>query len=1348
MKIIALAVGAICLIALSAIGQTNVTPAQWLALQPKPYFKQGHRLALLSKFSWPTPFDLRKEMADNWGYALDMQDGDLVNGGLASFLANTNSTPWKVINLATNNPGKYRLQVDVDRIWPTNLSRGFWVTNASGQFVDRYTNTWDSVTNTTYTKVVSPEAPDADLIIQAEALAEPFEQLVAMGVDIGIIMNGGERDLGVIGFDRNAWKQDPRVQLTGVFTNTWDYFTNATGLSWPRYISDQKGRHLLHHSDALRAAVPDRQLYVWYNNGNEQVRFNQPGYDWENGWANWSWHSDELDPAMDILSYESYFVGSGGPSYTNIVGAAWNQVTDLLTRQLAGVGSNLRIGHTTNYAFVCGGWSNSNSNRLSEMPRYTGLLKCLYTSGTIGATAGYFEFPTNTVPTIFGHSGFTGSFPTNNPPHWLQQIKALSDVHGMFSHLDHFIYEGALLPGPTNHFVCRDISAYEFPNAEFDPHVRTLVRKLNATNEWLVTAWCAAGSARSVNVTVPTLGTIQVAARPEGSVYRATPNSLQQLDGPPPSSGNHWYLKPDAAGLSSNTGTSWAHAWTNAGQVVWGGSGVKAGDTLWIGSGVDTNRLNIQASGTATNYIRIWMTTDPDHAGSGYTMTGPQGRISINSNDYLWLRGANTNAGAPLSLSHGVTNAVLTTNLPPMIHWTVQQTNVNTVGSLGQNCEGVIIEFIEFDGSPDGTTVASQDGNTAIAFNGTDMTGTNWIRYCYIHDMGQDGISGNNSPRASINELIIENNYITRLGDDGIEWSGGATVRGNRIQKTTGQNGHPDAIQCPHDYWHIEGNIIGDFNTGLIYGGTRHYTNRYFYAINNFLYMQDTNATQHPIQAINMDQTLLEYGALTNYYFSDIVISGNTIVNCNGGISFANRFAIGTSTNGNGQPYTNWLNIAGLKMENNVFVGASNATSVGMSMKGLGHEGIIYTDTPVIRNNILSGNTSVRQVIWNGVTYADIVGYTAASGHGTGNSTNQPAFKAVSSGDYSPGASDTMLIDAGLDLSAYFTSDITGRDRDLPFDIGAFEYIPEFVETNLLVHLTFEDDFTSDTQIDDSSGFGHHGLKYGISTNQALYWPWRTNDARVGSYAGAFTPNYSDRPYTDTNFWSGRYFAITNVHPRLTNMPLATVAVWAKFNSLTNGQSSTSDHNATFLDTGYGVRGAWHFGRYYSTSIGNVRLLINTNAGSIASATQLVWSNGTYTNDTWHHYAFTVNATDNTNIAVKLYLDGSNIYSTNLPLQSASAITGLRMTDAPGSTYGQWLSGGAWQHNGTPTLDDAADGLPNNGWMNGQMDDVRVYDRQLSDSEILTLYGEESETDTQYRKSVRGARMLIGGRRR
>lgn len=798
-------------------------------------------------------------------------------------------------------------------------------------------------------------------------------------------------------------------------------------------------------------------------------------------------------------------------------------------------------------------------------------------------------------------------------------------------------------------------------------------------------------------------------------------------------SGAQWYVDSDVIGSSSNSGASWANAWTNMTAIVWGGSGVKAGDTLNISGGTYTDRLAIGASGTATNRITIRSSIESGHDNE-VLMTGSQGRISINSSDYVTISGSNA-----LAYSHTITNAALTTNLSNYISWRINQTNANTAGILGQDCEGIVIQYLNIDGSPGGGAFGTNEGNSGIGFNGNDLTGTNIIQYCYIHDMGQDGVTGNNSPRTNYTEYIIRHNYITRLGDDGIEISGGAWIYRNRIQETTGQHGHPDGIQCPHDWYRIEGNIIGDFNTGLIYGGTRHYTNQYFYVLNNLLYMQKTNATQHPLQVINMDQTLLQAGAQTNYYFSDVEISGNTVVNCNGFITFANRFAIGITNNG--QPYTNTLNLSNLRIRNNAasLIGGS----IGYSLKGLLTEGINWLDNPLIENNVLYGtNAASLQVNWSGTTYSNIVAFQSATGLGSSNSFSAPSFRDIANFDYRPATNDTVLTGKGKTIP-YYSEDLNGLPRDAAPDIGALESpTVDPGETNLLVLLTFDEDFSTTNKVLDTSGFAHHALQWGVSTNPIPYYPTRITSPIPGGFAGSFAPNYGLFPYADTNFWSGQYLGITNVHPRITNMPLATVSIWAKFNSLTNGQSSTSDHNATFVDTGYGVRGAWHFGRYYSTSIGNVRLLINTNAGSVASAPQLVWSNGTYTNDSWHQYAFTFNSTTNTNVLVKLYFDGALLLTTNISLQAANAITGLRITDAPGSTYGQWITVGAWQHNGTPTLDDSDD-LPNNGFMNGTLDSLRIYDRVLSDLEIAVLYSLEAPivaSSPSYRRPYAGGR--------
>jgi hypothetical protein len=52
----------------------------------------------------------------------------------------------------------------------------------------------------------------------------------------------------------------------------------------------------------------------------------------------------------------------------------------------------------------------------------------------------------------------------------------------------------------------KDLPAYEFPTG--DPDVRVLARKHRRRNQWLVTAWAAAGEARDVKVFIDEVGEI------------------------------------------------------------------------------------------------------------------------------------------------------------------------------------------------------------------------------------------------------------------------------------------------------------------------------------------------------------------------------------------------------------------------------------------------------------------------------------------------------------------------------------------------------------------------------------------------------------------------------------------------------------------------------------------------------------------------------------------------------------------------------------------------------------------------------------------------------------------------
>ena len=515
--------------ALVLSAQTNlVTPAQYLAMQPKPNFAPDSRLPHLAKWSWPLSYELRVEMATNWGYALEFGSyNTLVNGGLQKDLSNNASIPYKILTLISNFPGKFMLSVSLDANLPNNLSAGFWITNSAGYFVGENTNTtWLGITNTQYTKVVSPEAPYADLTNEAAFQTTPLLAILS-NAPIAIILNGGERDLDVWPNVKNACLLDPRTLVLPVVTNAWSAPGNTNGMSWPRYIAQRKAQQLSVLTAAVRAAVPNRELYVFYNTRAEHARiwnteYNRNGWTWEDAYGmGGSWLSLYLNPILDMPFFEEYYTGLN--DWTNVAGADFNHANDLLTHQLNSVGYNLRLGFTNNYSWVCGGWSNTDTNKLADIPCYTGFLKCLYTAGMVGAVAGYFEYPTNTIPgSTFGGPGFDAAFPSNSPPHWLLQIMALPHVHALFSHLDNFLYNGDLLSGPQRHICANDQPAYEFTNSVGYTNARVLARKLRGQNQWIVTAWASDNISTNVTVTIPTIGALTVTAVPSASVYQVT----------------------------------------------------------------------------------------------------------------------------------------------------------------------------------------------------------------------------------------------------------------------------------------------------------------------------------------------------------------------------------------------------------------------------------------------------------------------------------------------------------------------------------------------------------------------------------------------------------------------------------------------------------------------------------------------------------------------------------------------------------------------------------------------------------------------------------------------------------
>lgn len=461
-----------CLFALSNPPVPAKTALEFLQEAPKPNFRAGHTLPPLTRWGWTMPFEVRVELAEHWGYALEF--GGYATPQYVGALDDPKSVPSKICALAASDPKRYPLFVLLHRPFYSaefreSLPDETWCRDAEGNLIEGK-------------KVWSPEAP-AEVFERAATLAvEPLRKILAKA-PIAVILNGGEYGLNVFGFAGKAWQRDPRV-------------VQAKGdRSWFDYLSQRKAHQELLLAEAVRKAVPNA-LYIYYHTfATHRNRYST--------WWHWAYDYQYLRRVSDLPSSSIYY---------RHFNTGFTGDNDMLTQALNAVAQQLQFGDPLSYNWVNAGWSREKlgDRAFARLERYLGYLKCYYTAGMIGGVAGYFAYP---------KGGFAGEV-GDEPPHWLKQMMVLARVQALFSHLEGFLRDGKLLPGPNRHRWSGDLPAYEFPTG--DANVRVLVRKHNRRREWLITAWAAGGEDRGGSVTIPELGLVSVQARACGSVYRAT----------------------------------------------------------------------------------------------------------------------------------------------------------------------------------------------------------------------------------------------------------------------------------------------------------------------------------------------------------------------------------------------------------------------------------------------------------------------------------------------------------------------------------------------------------------------------------------------------------------------------------------------------------------------------------------------------------------------------------------------------------------------------------------------------------------------------------------------------------
>ncbi|MFQ6131725.1 MAG: hypothetical protein ACE5R4_06790 [Armatimonadota bacterium] len=448
------------------------TALEHLQAAPKPQFREGHTLPPLTRWGWTMPFEVRVELAEHWGYALEF--GGYATGKLVAKLDDPESDQSRLCALAAADPKRYPLCVLLhrpctDRSFRERLPDATWCRDAEGNLIDDK-------------RVWSPEAPDEVLAEVARLSVEPLRKVLARA-PVAVVLNGGEYGLNVFGWSGKAWQRDPRIM-------------EAKGeQSWFDYISAHKARQELPVTKAVRQANPEG-LYIYYHTfAAHRKRYG--------AWWTWSYSYDQLRKITDLPSSSVYY---------RHFNSGWAGGNDMLTQALNSVAQQMQHGDALSYNWMNAGWTREKLGAQAEgdLDRYTGYLKCYYTAGMIGGCAGYFAYP---------KGGFGGDL-GEQPPHWLRQMMVLARVHALFSHLEEFLREGDLLPGPNAHRWSKDLPAYELPTG--DEGVRVLARRHRQREEWLLTAWAATGDDREVTVEVPDLGEVRLHARACGSVYRAT----------------------------------------------------------------------------------------------------------------------------------------------------------------------------------------------------------------------------------------------------------------------------------------------------------------------------------------------------------------------------------------------------------------------------------------------------------------------------------------------------------------------------------------------------------------------------------------------------------------------------------------------------------------------------------------------------------------------------------------------------------------------------------------------------------------------------------------------------------
>jgi len=111
-----------------------VKPLDWLKAQKAPDFAPNSTLLPLGRWGWAMSFEVAKELADRWGYAVEFA-GYVSEKVADEALANPNGRNGQCLTLVAGNSRKYKLGVLLDRQFPKDMPPEAYIRDADGNFI-------------------------------------------------------------------------------------------------------------------------------------------------------------------------------------------------------------------------------------------------------------------------------------------------------------------------------------------------------------------------------------------------------------------------------------------------------------------------------------------------------------------------------------------------------------------------------------------------------------------------------------------------------------------------------------------------------------------------------------------------------------------------------------------------------------------------------------------------------------------------------------------------------------------------------------------------------------------------------------------------------------------------------------------------------------------------------------------------------------------------------------------------------------------------------------------------------------------------------------------------------------